>query len=283
MPILTVTADGTVTGDIFEATRPWNDNCAPDWVERKAQIAYENEHKFDDLPRRYRRPTVDDILIGYEQFSQMSQAIRGKKLTPEQDQYRRDLYASGKTDYECAVILGIDIKQFRVWRTIRGVVRKKRDSSHTYLTEIFAEQIYKWYLEGKSFVDMKKLIEAMDEHSPQVNVISLVLQEYMTNNGIIPQRNAKVYLPKTCPYCEVVFIPKIPTQKFCSKSCKGKARYHRHKIPERNCIQCGKSFEPREAREIICSGECKRARRIQQMKVFHQKTRGVKAYATQTS
>lgn len=62
-----------------------------------------------------------------------------------------------------------------------------------------------------------------------------------------------------CDHCQTPFVPKDnirnnrPTPRFCSRLCSGK---HNARLEARNCLHCGKPFQPRKDRNRHCSKAC---------------------------
>lgn len=71
-----------------------------------------------------------------------------------------------------------------------------------------------------------------------------------------------IKIPRVCPVCNSIFIPKHFTNKFCSRKC---AQHHHNRIRYKyigNCVICGKEIplispeEGRKQRRVYCSHEC---------------------------
>lgn len=83
-------------------------------------------------------------------------------------------------------------------------------------------------------------------------------------NGVNSTKN---YLyERTCTVCESKFTGAF-NAKFCSDACR-RVNHNRTygarlvERPEKNCVQCGRVFRPRERRQITCSRECAQLRNI---------------------
>lgn len=70
----------------------------------------------------------------------------------------------------------------------------------------------------------------------------------------------------TCEYCGEVYRPKAQFQRFCSTTCAGKARPKRYSNPSkrtriekwrRECLNCGRTFDPWNPDSKYCSRRCK--------------------------
>ena len=71
-----------------------------------------------------------------------------------------------------------------------------------------------------------------------------------------------------CPYCGVEFDPNNSNRKYCSRSCKERAYYRRHREKNagkrggrpmiKQCPCCGKTFEPNKhyPHQKYCSVRC---------------------------
>lgn len=79
---------------------------------------------------------------------------------------------------------------------------------------------------------------------------------------------------RVCVICGTLFYSMHMYAKYCSQSCKDKARHTQEKIKKlalrkRHCKVCNKEFIATNARQIYCSAECRNVYNAENIKNWH--------------